>query len=114
MTNEEAISYLESIPKYIDYNNEAYYAVSWEILEAIESAIEALKAQRWIPCSEPPEDDRSVFIAYGNEKLKSCCIGFYEPSDKCWREQRNFFATLIYGAKYWCDMPELPEGWYEL
>lgn len=59
MINEEAISYLESIPKYIDYNNESYYAVSWEILEAIQQAIEALKAQQWIPCSQrlPEKDD---------------------------------------------------------
>lgn len=57
MTNKEAISYLESIPKYIDYNNEDYYAVSWEILEAIELAKEALTAQQWIPCSQRvPED----------------------------------------------------------
>ena len=67
MTVEEAISYLESIPKYIDYNKEDYYAVSWEILEAIQQAIEALKAQRWISCSERlPEDKQRVIIQMYN------------------------------------------------
>lgn len=63
MTNEEAIEYLESIPKYIDYNNESYDAVSWQILEAIQQAIEALKAQRWILCSERlPETDEIMLV----------------------------------------------------
>lgn len=70
-------------------------------------------AERWIPCSEPTEDDRSVFIAYGSEGLKSCCIGFYDKEYDQWYEERNFFASPIYKAKYWCDMPQLPEGWYE-
>lgn len=80
---------------------------------AVINGCPSAETQKWIPCSEPPENDRSVFVAYGSKGLKSCCIGYYEPQDKQWREQKNFFASLIYDAKYWCDMPELPEGWYE-
>lgn len=68
---------------------------------------------QWHSCAEPPSDDRSVFIAYGTKGLKSCCIGFYEADNEQWYEQKNFFSILIYDAKYWCDMPELPERWYE-
>lgn len=116
MTNEEAI---KTIMTHVEHWHRLLRdkicdeTEGKETIEAFLMAIEALNQNQWIPCSEPPEDDRSVFIAYGNEGLKSCCIGFYEPDDKCWREQKNFFASLIYDAKYWCDMPELPEGWYE-
>ena len=109
------VKYIEELPSAQPYTEEEIQKMQDLEQAELEKAFELGKAEanKWIPCCEPPEDDRSVFIAYGDKKLKSCCIGFYEPSDKCWREQRNFFATLIYDAKYWCDMPELPEGWYE-
>ena len=68
---------------------------------------------RWVPCSVPPADDRSVFIAYGSAGLWSVCIGYYSRDDKCWREHKNFFASIIRDARYWCEIPELPDGWKE-
>lgn len=66
---------------------------------------------RWIPCNIPPNDDRSVFIAYSGGGLGTVCIGYYDKDDKCWREHRNWFASLLNGVKYWCEIPELPDGW---
>lgn len=65
--------------------------------------------QKWIPCSEPPQDDRNVFIAHGTNDFKSCCIGHYEHGMKQWYEDKNWFASPIYDCKYWCDIPELPD-----
>ena len=63
----------------------------------------------WIPVSEPPKDGRNVFLAYGTNNFKSCCIGHYDHSVKIWYEDKNFFATPIYDCKYWCNTPELPD-----
>lgn len=68
---------------------------------------------KWIPCNIPPNDDRSVFIAYSGGGLGTVCIGYYDKDDKCWREHRNWFASLLNGVKYWCEIPELPDGWKE-
>ena len=62
----------------------------------------------WVPCTEPPEDRRNVFLAHGTNDFKSCCIGHYEQG-MGWYEDRNFFAKPIYDCKYWCDIPELPD-----
>ena len=71
------------------------------------------KTGEWIPCKTPPNDGRSVFIAYGSGGLGTVCIGYYDPDDKCWREHKNWFASLLSGVKYWCEIPELPDGWKE-
>ena len=67
----------------------------------------------WTPCNIPPNNERDVFIAYASHGIGSVCIGYYSPSDKCWREHKNFFADIVHDAKFWCDMPELPDGWKE-
>lgn len=64
---------------------------------------------KWIPCTEPPKDERNVFLAHGTNDFKSCCIGHYDHSMKLWYEDKNWFASPIYDCKYWCEIPELPE-----
>lgn len=64
----------------------------------------------WIPCNEPPEDDRSVFIARNRDGITCYRIGYYDPSKKQWREPLNFLDAIIQDAMYWCDMPKLPES----
>lgn len=84
-----------------------------EKISALPSAQPEQKTGKWIPCKTPPNDGRSVFIAYGSGGLGTVCIGYYDPDDKCWREHKNWFASLLSGVKYWCEIPELPDGWKE-
>jgi len=62
----------------------------------------------WIPCTQPPNDERNVFLARGTNDFKTCCIGHYDHEVGRWYEDRNWFASLVYDCKYWCDIPELP------
>ena len=66
-------------------------------------------ADKWIPCTQPPSDDRNVFITRGESNLMTCCIGHYEHDVKRWYEDRDWFAKPIYDCGYWCDIPELPK-----
>ena len=70
---------------------------------------DAQSEQRWIPCSEEPDNDREVFIARGEPKFMSVCIGYYDHDYKQWYESRNWFAKCLYDGLYWCEIPPLPE-----
>ena len=66
------------------------------------------KPPRWISVENPPKDDRNIFICYGQPDFKAPCIGHYDPVMKRFYEDRNWFASPIYDAMFWCEMPELP------
>ena len=65
--------------------------------------------RKWIPCSEPPENEKNVFIAHGTKDFMACCIGHYDHDSGLWYEDRNWFARPIFDGMYWCEMPMLPE-----
>ena len=65
-------------------------------------------APEWVPVTRPPDSDRNVFICHGSEDFKAPCIGHYEANRKIFYEDRNWFATPIYDAMYWCEMPRVP------
>jgi hypothetical protein len=73
-------------------------------------AIEELVAEvpHWISVEEPPDNGRNIFICHGSADFKAPCIGHYEPNMKQFYEDKNWFASPIYDAMYWCEMPELP------
>ena len=88
MTRDRAIEILR---------NDASGASLWEIAEAVDMAIEALKEERhgeWIPCSERlPETDKKVLVnlhnTYGrNVILMASHIGYHERAseDYGWQE----------------------------
>lgn len=79
------------------------------MVESFKVLPSAQPEQRWIPCSEPPEDDKNVFIAHGTEDFMTCCIGHYDHDSGQWYEDRNWFAKLIFDGMYWCEMPILPK-----
>ena len=74
---------------------------------------DAQPEQRWVPCSEEPDNNRAVFIARGEPKFMSVCIGYYDHDFKQWYESRNWFAKCLYDGLYWCDRPPLPEPYRE-
>lgn len=65
--------------------------------------------QRWFPVSDPPDTDRNVFIARGEQGNMTVCIGHYSNEYKQWYEDRNWFGMLLYDGLYWCEIPTLPE-----
>ena len=128
MNREEAIEILEEEANYLYGDDEPYNRMAFDM------AIEALKAQdtidlykqeikdleqfikdnyqnpyEWIPCSKPPKDRRNAFIAHGAKDMMSVCIGHWEEDMGLWYEDRNWFASPVYDALYWCDIPDLPE-----
>lgn len=70
--------------------------------------IEEIKRHKWISVEEPPDNDRNIFICHGSTNSKAPCIGHYEPSMKLFYEDKNWFASPIYDAMFWCEMPKLP------
>ena len=78
--------------------------------EYIEQLPSAQPEQQWIPCSEPPEDEKNVFIAYGAKDFMTCCIGHYDRDNGLWYEDRNWFARPIFDGAFWCEIPLMPEA----
>lgn len=66
------------------------------------------KKNKWIGVDEPPKDDRNIFICHGSADFKAPCIGHYDPGMKLFYEDKNWFASPIYDAMFWCEMPKLP------
>lgn len=84
------------------------------LITAVRKAFGALETEpQWIPCSEVPDSEKNVFIARGTEKFKSVCVGHYEPSMNLWYEDKNWFASPIYDALYYTDIPDFPEPYRE-
>ena len=75
-------------------------------------AIEELSGKagrfKWISVEEPPDNDRNIFICHGSVDFKAPCIGHYDPGVKMFYEDKNWFASPIYDAMFWCEMPKLP------
>ena len=65
-------------------------------------------APKWISVEEPPENDRNIFICHGSADFKAPCIGHYDPGMRLFYEDKNWFASPIYDAMFWCEMPKLP------
>jgi hypothetical protein len=76
--------------------------------EAIDLAIAALERDRWISVNKPPDTERNVFICHGTPSFKAPCIGHYDHTMKRFYEDKNWFASPIYDAMYWLEMPRLP------
>lgn len=65
MTREETVKWLESLKHDI---GGAQYIDLWHYEQAIDMAIEALKAQEWTPCNKKlPEEKTKVLICVGCE-----------------------------------------------
>lgn len=64
---------------------------------------------RWVSAKTPPDSERNIFICYGNPGFKSVCIGHYEAGMQAYYEDKNWFASPVYDAIYWCEMPRVPE-----
>ena len=69
-----------------------------------------IEERKWIPCSEPPENEKNVFIAHGTKGFMTCCIGHYDRDSGLWYEDRNWFARPIFDGAFWCEMPPMPEA----
>lgn len=63
---------------------------------------------KWISVEEPPNNDRNIFICHGSVDFKAPCIGHYDLGMKMFYEDKNWFASPIYDAMFWCEMPKLP------
>lgn len=87
----------------IDYNEYKMFDDTLKVRRFIAEQYE------WIDCSEPPETEKNVFICFGTANFKSVCVGHYEPSMKMWYEDHKFFASPIYDALCYCDIPDIPE-----
>lgn len=107
MTNEETIRALEHIRSAI--RNHIPPTKPGKAIEAIDLAIAALERDRWISASTPPDTERNVFICHGSPDFKAPCIGHYDHGRKMFYEDKNWFASPIFDAMYWCEMPRLPE-----
>lgn len=88
-----------------------------EAVKVMQMEIDRLLASRtlkeevereWISVEEPPENDRNIFICHGSVAFKAPCIGHYDPGMKMFYEDTNWFASPIYDAMFWCEMPKLP------
>ena len=66
------------------------------------------KKNKWISAEEPPDNDRNIFICHGSTDFKAPCIGHYDSGMKMFYEDKNCFASPIYDAMFWCEMPKLP------
>ena len=82
----------------------------WAMVQDVEELPSAQPEQRWIPCSEPPEDEKNVFIAHGAKDFMTCCIGHYDRDNGLWYEERNWFARPIFDGAFWCEIPLIPEA----
>lgn len=62
MNREEIVKWLESLKHYI---GKAKYSDLWHYEQVVDMAIEALRVQEWIPCSEklPKECDGHVLVS---------------------------------------------------
>lgn len=63
---------------------------------------------KWISVTEPPDNDRDIFICHGSVDFKAPCVGHYDPDIKMFYEDKNWFASPIYDAMFWCEIPKLP------
>lgn len=76
----------------------------------IRAAVEELSRDpRWYPIGTPPPDYRSVFVCRGSPGHMTVCVGYYSHDSGTWREQHNWFATLLPDGLFWTEMPDLPE-----
>ena len=142
MTNEEAINICEREQYCASHRVCTLEECPWnencpddapfdsEIQEAFQMAIEALEAQRWIPCSERlPEDDTDVLISYRykegegdtrNIKIDITSYGtmyfggnavrdYAKNNIKYWRPPFQYFNSN-YEVLAWCELPEPWKG----
>lgn len=75
---------------------------------AIEELVSNADKFKWISVEEPPDNDRNIFICHGSVDFKAPCIGHYDSGMKMFYEDKNWFASPIYDAMFWCEMPKLP------
>lgn len=97
MTNEEAIMEIKDM---VDYWREKYPEAKDEI-EALDMAIEALKAQQWIPCSERlPKDDGEylVWMQWDFEEEPSYSIVNYDATAEAFGEWHEYFDPDTLGS----------------
>lgn len=100
MTNAEAIKILRFI-KPTDPTS--------TVGTAYDMAISALGSQlEWNSADNPPDSERNIFICHGSSDFKAPCIGHYDLGMKMYYEDKNWFASPMFDAMYWCEMPRVP------
>lgn len=83
MTREEAIKICKQVRKYFNGGKLATDDTD-AIYEALTEAIEALKAETWIPCSERmPEDGQEILATITDASYKNpVIIRHYDPESE--------------------------------
>lgn len=91
----------------LDPEHREHYDGMDEVNEACRMGMEALKRQRWVPCSErlPGKKQRVQFWVASNEAIYT---GFYSYTGK---RGTAWFCSgkAVYASKYWMPLPEPPE-----
>lgn len=103
MTTDKAIDLLDNLLGVIEDNHGSDYD------KAIHMAIDALKGQQWIPCSERlPKKGEVVLITNEKGNVKHGQYRGYYPSDKVdwWWWKKNTTETVI----AWMPLPEPYKG----
>ena len=80
-----------------------------EVNEACRMGVEAMKRQKWIPCSERGPDVNQPVLFWAS-RLGTCCAGHYDHtslSGAVWFTASG--TDTDYVASYWMPMPEPPE-----
>lgn len=97
----------------LDPDHREHYDSLEEVNGACRMGMEALKRQRWIPCSErlPGTSQRVLFWPY---RVSRCYVGYYSHTSRAgdvWFETDGDCVehVTVYTASHWMPLPEPPE-----
>lgn len=100
--NEEAIKMLTNIKAYLTAGNPIWDTD--KVAEAIDMAIEALKQNQWILCSERlPSEDGDYLVTFS-------LMGVKFPIEVCAFEDGKWDKYLYDGVLAWMPLPKAYEG----
>lgn len=97
---EQAADAIEELQKRVELEHQSGFADGQRAANR--------KKNKWISVEEPPDNDRNIFICHESADFKAPCIGHYDSGMKMFYEDKNWFASPIYDAMFWCEMPKLP------
>ena len=101
MTRERAIDLCQAIDQYLCAGNPIWDVK--QIHDAMSKAIEALKAQKWIPCSEElPKLGQKVLASTKKTVFTQVFKGVWNGKDKDWIWEKNTAKAIV----AWMPLPE--------